>query len=65
MKVKLTQLCLTWPQGGRPAGGHATCRFLDAAAAQGPRGCQGPFRPSGRNRALPLRRRRGQGSLEL
>ena len=24
-------------------------------------GCQGPFRPSGRNRALPLRRRRGQG----
>ena len=24
-------------------------------------GCQGPFRPSGRNRGLPLRRRRGQG----
>ena len=24
-------------------------------------GCQGPFRPSGRNRALPIRRRRGQG----
>ena len=23
-------------------------------------GCQGPFRPSGRNRGLPLRRRRGQ-----
>ena len=23
--------------------------------------CQGPFRPSGRNRGLPLRRRRGQG----
>ena len=22
-------------------------------------GCQGPFRPSGRNRGLPLRRRRG------
>ena len=25
-------------------------------------GCQGPSRPSGRNRGLPLRRRRGQGS---
>ena len=24
-------------------------------------GCQGPSRPSGRNRGLPLRRRRGQG----
>ena len=24
-------------------------------------GCQGPFRPSGRNRGLPLRRRSGQG----
>ena len=24
-------------------------------------GCQGPFRPSGRNRGLPLRGRRGQG----
>ena len=24
-------------------------------------GCQGPFRPSGRNRGLPFRRRRGQG----
>ena len=24
-------------------------------------GCQGPFRPSGRNRGLPLRRRGGQG----
>ena len=24
-------------------------------------GCQGPFRPSGRNRGLPLRRRRGEG----
>ena len=24
-------------------------------------GCQVPFRPSGRNRGLPLRRRRGQG----
>ena len=24
-------------------------------------GCQGPFRPSGPNRGLPLRRRRGQG----
>ena len=24
-------------------------------------GCQGPFRPSGRNRGLPLRRRHGQG----
>ena len=24
-------------------------------------GCQGPLRPSGRNRGLPLRRRRGQG----
>ena len=24
-------------------------------------GCQGPFRPSGRNRGLPLRRHRGQG----
>ena len=24
-------------------------------------GCQGPFRPSGRNRGLPLRRRRVQG----
>ena len=24
-------------------------------------GCQGPFRPSGTNRGLPLRRRRGQG----
>ena len=24
-------------------------------------GCQGPFRPSGRKRGLPLRRRRGQG----
>ena len=24
-------------------------------------GCQGPFRPSGRNRGLPLRRRRRQG----
>ena len=24
-------------------------------------GCQGPFRSSGRNRGLPLRRRRGQG----
>ena len=24
-------------------------------------GCQGPFRPSGRNRGLPLRLRRGQG----
>ena len=24
-------------------------------------GCHGPFRPSGRNRGLPLRRRRGQG----
>ena len=24
-------------------------------------GCQGPFRPSGRTRGLPLRRRRGQG----
>ena len=24
-------------------------------------GCQGPFRPSGRNRGLPLSRRRGQG----
>ena len=24
-------------------------------------GCQGPFRPSGQNRGLPLRRRRGQG----
>ena len=26
-------------------------------------GCQGPFRPTGRNRGLPLRRRRGQGCL--
>ena len=26
-------------------------------------GCQGPSRPSGRNRGLPLRRRRGQGAL--
>ena len=26
-------------------------------------GCQGPFRPSGRNRGLPLRRRRGQGLI--
>ena len=26
-------------------------------------GCQGPFRPSGRNRGLPLRRRGGQGPL--
>ena len=24
-------------------------------------GCQGPFRPSGRNRGLPLRRRHGKG----
>ena len=28
-------------------------------------GCQGPSRPSGRNRGLPLRRRRGQGPLPL
>ena len=27
----------------------------------GQEGCQGPFRPSGRNRGLPLRRRGGQG----
>ena len=26
-------------------------------------GCQGPSRPSGRNRGLPLRRRRGQARI--
>ena len=33
--------------------------------AQGQEGCQGPSRPSGRNRGLPLRRRRGHEPSSL
>ena len=42
---------------GVPLGGRR--RVRDFWGSQ--EGCQGPFRPSGRNRGLPLRRRGGQG----
>ena len=36
-------------------------RSLSGGVRGAQEGCQGPSRPSGRNRGLPLRRRRGQG----
>ena len=49
--------------GRSPGGGHDNpLQYFCLGNPMAQEGCQGPFRPSGRNRGLPLRRHRGQGT---